>query len=147
MAEEKLSLLRQAVQEQMDVLKAEDPHIFDSNVTWDLELDPAEVTVDLAETLDQLEPFGKDNERPKFLLRDVTLQGVRFMGADETHARFTAVSQAGARADCVLFRKAQEWRSLLCSEEQVDLIGSIDVQQWQGRTRVQLMIEEMKAWN
>mgnify|MGYP004559986261 FL=1 len=147
MAEEKLSLLRQAVQEQMDVLKAEDPHIFDSNVTWDLELDPAEVTVDLAETLDQLEPFGKDNERPKFLLRDVTLQGVRFMGADETHARFTAVSQAGARADCVLFRKAQEWRSLLCSEEPVDLIGSIDVQQWQGRTRVQLMIEEMKAWN
>lgn len=147
MAEEKLSLLRQAVQEQMDVLKAEDPHIFDSNVTWDLELDPAEVTVDLAETLDQLEPFGKDNERPKFLLRDVTLQGVRFMGADETHARFTAVSQAGARADCVLFRKAQEWRSLLCSEEQVDLIGSIDVQKWQGRTRVQLMIEEMKAWN
>lgn len=147
MAEEKLSLLRQAVQEQMDVLKAEDPHIFDSNVTWDLELDPAEVTVDLAETLDQLEPFGKDNERPKFLLRDVTLQGVRFMGADETHARFTAVSQAGARADCVLFRKAQEWRSLLCSEEQVDLIGSIDVQQWQGRTRAQLMIEEMKAWN
>ena len=147
MAEEKLSLLRQAVQEQMDVLKAEDPHIFDSNVTWNLELDPAEVTVDLAETLDQLEPFGKDNERPKFLLRDVTLQGVRFMGADETHARFTAVSQAGARADCVLFRKAQEWRSLLCSEEQVDLIGSIDVQQWQGRTRVQLMIEEMKAWN
>lgn len=147
MAEEKLSLLRQAVQEQMDVLKAEDLHIFDSNVTWDLELDPAEVTVDLAETLDQLEPFGKDNERPKFLLRDVTLQGVRFMGADEIHARFTAVSQAGARADCVLFRKAQEWRSLLCSEEQVDLIGSIDVQQWQGRTRVQLMIEEMKAWN
>ena len=147
MAEEKLSLLRQAVQEQMDVLKAEDPHIFDSNVTWDLELDPAEVTVDLAETLDQLEPFGKDNARPKFLLRDVTLQGVRFMGADETHARFTAVSQAGARADCVLFRKAQEWRSLLCSEEPVDLIGSIDVQQWQGRTRVQLMIEEMKAWN
>lgn len=147
MAEEKLSLLRQAVQEQMDVLKAEDLHIFDSNVTWDLELDPAEVTVDLAETLDQLEPFGKDNERPKFLLRDVTLQGVRFMGADEAHARFTAVSQAGARADCVLFRKAQEWRSLLCSEEQVDLIGSIDVQQWQGRTRVQLMIEEMKAWN
>ena len=147
MAEEKLSLLRQAVQEQMDVLKAEDPHIFDSNVTWDLELDPAEVTVDLAEMLDQLEPFGKDNERPKFLLRDVTLQGVRFMGADETHARFTAVSQAGARADCVLFRKAQEWRSLLCSEEPVDLIGSIDVQQWQGRTRVQLMIEEMKAWN
>ncbi len=147
MAEEKLSLLRQAVQEQMDVLKAEDPHIFDSNVTWDLELDPAEVTVDLAETLDQLEPFGKDNKRPKFLLRDVTLQGVRFMGADETHARFTAVSQAGARADCVLFRKAQEWRSLLCSEEPVDLIGSIDVQQWQGRTRVQLMIEEMKAWN
>lgn len=58
-----------------------------------------------------------------------------------------AVSRAGTRADCVLFRKAQEWRSLLCSEEPVDLIGTVDVQQWQGRTRVQIMIEEMKEWN
>ena len=81
------------------------------------------------------------------MLREVSLQGVRFMGADETHARFTAVSRTGTRADCVLFRKAQEWRSLLCSEEPVDLIGTVDVQQWQGRTRVQIMIEEMKEWN
>ena len=69
------------------------------------------------------------------------------MGAEETHARFVAVSQTGAKADCVLFRRAQEWRSLLCSGEPVNLIGSIDVQQWQGRTRVQLMIEEMREWN
>ena len=131
----------------MDFLKEADPHIFDNGIPWDLELDPAEITVELAETLEKLEPFGKDNERPKFMLREVSLQGVRFMGADETHARFTAVSRAGTRADCVLFRKAQEWRSLLCSEEPVDLIGTVDVQQWQGRTRVQIMIEEMKEWN
>ena len=147
MAEDKLPLLRQAVQEEMDFLKEADPHIFDNGIPWDLELDPAEITVELAETLEKLEPFGKDNERPKFMLREVSLQGVRFMGADETHARFTAVSRAGTQADCVLFRKAQEWRSLLCSEEPVDLIGTVDVQQWQGRTRVQIMIEEMKEWN
>lgn len=147
MAEDKLPLLRQAVQEEMDFLKEADPHIFDNGIPWDLELDPAEITVELAETLEKLEPFGKDNERPKFMLREVSLQGVRFMGADETHARFTAVSRTGTRADCVLFRKAQEWRSLLCSEEPVDLIGTVDVQQWQGRTRVQIMIEEMKEWN
>ena len=28
---------------------------------------------------------------------------------------------------------------MLCSEEPVDLIGTVDVQQWQGRTRVQSM--------
>lgn len=147
LAEEKLPILKQAVQEEMDVLKAADPHIFDNSMTWDLELDPAEVTVELAETLESLEPFGKDNERPRFLLREVILQGIRFMGAEKTHARFTAVSKAGARTDCVLFRKAQDWRSLLCSEEPVNLIGTVDVQQWQGRTRVQLMIEEIKEWN
>lgn len=147
LAEEKLPLLQQAVQEEMDVLKAENPHIFDSSLTWDLQLDPEEVTVELAETLNRLEPFGKDNERPRFLLQNITLQGVSFMGAEETHARFVAVSQTGAKADCVLFRRAQEWRSLLCSGEPVNLIGSIDVQQWQGRTRVQLMIEEMREWN
>ena len=95
MAEDKLPLLRQAVQEEMDFLKEADPHIFDNGIPWDLELDPAEITVELAETLEKLEPFGKDNERPKFMLREVSLQGVRFMGADETHARFTAVSRAG----------------------------------------------------
>ena len=66
MAEDKLPLLRQAVQEEMDFLKEADPHIFDDGIPWDLELDPAEITVELAETLEKLEPFGKDNERPEF---------------------------------------------------------------------------------
>ena len=50
MAEDKLPLLRQAVQEEMDFLKEADPHIFDNGIPWDLELDPAEITVELAET-------------------------------------------------------------------------------------------------
>ncbi len=144
MAEQKLPLLRQAVQEEMSILKAKNPHIFDSASSWDLKLDPAEVTVELAEMLEKLEPFGKDNERPSFLLEDVNLRGIRFMGADETHARFTAVSQAGAQTECVLFRKAQEWRNILCSNAPVNLIGTIDVQQWQGRKKVQFMIEEIR---
>ncbi len=147
MASDKLTTLRQAIREEMDALKADNPRLLEPDVAWDLEVDPAEITSELADMLEKLQPFGKENERPRFLMREVGIQNLRFMGADETHARFEAVSGSGARTACVLFRKAQKWRNTLCGESGANLIGSIDAQQWQGRTKVQFIVEEMEECN
>lgn len=51
----------------------------------DLWLDPADVTLELAEALVRLEPFGEGNPEPVFGLRRVLLQDVRPMGAEGRH--------------------------------------------------------------
>ena len=45
------------------------------------------------------------------------------------------------------FEKRRSGGACFAARNRWSLIGTVDVQQWQGRTRVQIMIEEMKEWN
>ena len=60
----------------------------------DLWLEPADVTLELAEALTRLEPFGEGNPEPVFGLRGAYFQDVRPLGADGRHL----VVQVGASA-------------------------------------------------
>ena len=53
--------------------------------TTDLWLDPRELTLDLADAVSALEPFGEANEEPVFGLRGVSLRDVRQLGPDGRH--------------------------------------------------------------
>ena len=97
-----------------------------------------------------MEPFGQGNPRPVFLMKNVIPGAVRFMGSDETHARFTAdvagwvqtVTRHGV--ECVLFQRAQELKDLMCSGKPVDITGTVSLKTWRGRESVQFIIEEME---
>ena len=74
------------------------------------------------------------------------------MGADMTHARFSAcapASETGGQpgrytyAECVLFRKAQEMKPLLEGRDPVEITGSINLQTWKGQERVQFIVEDI----
>ena len=69
-------------------------------------------------------------------------QYLAYMGENEIHARFIA-SQGNQRVGCVLFRKAQEYKEQLDGSRPVSLIGTASAQVWNGRTRVQLIVEEI----
>ena len=108
-----------------------------------MELTPEEVTVALAAELEKMEPVGQGNPKPMFIIRDISIVQTRFMGADSTHARFTAVSETGGRCECVLFKRAQELKDILFAGEPAELIGTVERQTWNGRERVQFIVEEM----
>lgn len=143
MRQENLKTLREKLDHEIDCLLEEDPSILQAESSWDMELSPEEITIELARELMKMEPVGQGNPKPVFLLRNIKPAQVRFMGSDSTHARFNAVSEDGKRAECVLFQKAQEKRELLCGGDLVDIIGIIELQKWYGRERVQFIVEEI----
>ena len=141
---------RNAVEIDVAEMKKADPEIFDKKKEWDIEISPGEITIGLARTLELMEPFGQGNPRPVFLMKNVIPGAVRFMGSDETHARFTAdvagwvqtVTRHGV--ECVLFQRAQELKDLMCSGKPVDITGTVSLKTWRGRESVQFIIEEME---
>lgn len=143
MDENNLQQLRQVLNDDIDKMLKEDSSLFDKECTWDMELSPEEITVELAGMLDNMEPVGQGNPRPKFMISSTYIMHTRFMGADRTHARFMAVSDDGNKAECVLFKKAQEAKDILTGDDPVDLIGTIEKQTWNGRERVQFIVEEI----
>lgn len=141
-SEENYRILQPLLEAEVAELYQKDPSILELGGAYDMELSPGEVSVELAEALSAMEPFGEGNPQPRFLLRDVTVSRPFYMGEAGTHVRFQAVSQ-GHSTPCVLFRRAQEYRTQIEGTASVSLIGTLQNQFWNGRTKVQLIVEEI----
>ncbi|MBQ6401674.1 MAG: single-stranded-DNA-specific exonuclease RecJ [Firmicutes bacterium] len=143
MREEEFEPVKTAAEADMARLLTEHPEIIEAGSEAEITLEPAEITVDLAQALCAMEPFGEGNPAPRIALKNVQIAQVRFMGAQQTHVRFMAV-RGGAAAPCVFFRRAQDYADLLNSGGPADLVGTVSGQVWNGRTRVQFMVEDIQ---
>lgn len=100
-------------------------------ITVDADVSASEFTLDTAEQIRRLAPFGSGNPEPRFLLRGVKLAGrPKLMGAGSAHLSFVAqVPGGGIRV--VAFKQAQAF-DLVASGAPVDLVATPTVNEWRG---------------
>lgn len=109
----------------------------------DGEVRPQDVTEDLARQLALLAPFGLGNPQPMLALRDVKLAEARKVGKEGTHLKLRFL--AGRRPlDGIAFglAEAAEAAGLKVGHE-VDLAALPELNEWNGRVRVQLMVRDL----
>ena len=153
MEENNLDSLVESVNRDLESQLSENPDLFAKAVEFDAEIPPEEVTVELARELMKRAPFGDGNPEPVFLMRNVSIKSLSYMGANDVHARFSACAPMtgpgadgrNAYAGCVLFRKAQELKSLLEGREKVNITGTVSHQVWRGQERVQFIVEDIDS--
>lgn len=58
--------------------------------------------------------------------------------------RFTAICSDGYTVDCILFGKAHDYKEKIYGGMPVDLIGTVDWQEWRGRKKVQFTVEDIR---
>lgn len=128
------------LEEDMQRALEENPQLLTRRIESDMELEGRQVTLELAELLECLEPFGSKNPKPIFQLSHVTIARKQPMG-DGRHIRFLAECRDGCSVECVLFNKAKELEPILYGGQPVDLTGCVDLQEWKGNKRVQFMVD------
>ena len=109
----------------------------------DATLDPAGATLDLVETLARLGPFGSGNAEPKFALIGARVSGPRIVG--QGHVACTVSGPNGGRIKGIAFRCADNelGHALLANDgTPLHLAGTLRIDNWQGRTSVQMFIED-----
>lgn len=107
-------------------------HTPTSSFGFDLEIDPADLTLELAEEIAKMEPFGEGNKEPVFMFRNATLSDVRFLGQESKHLAFTANGFKGVwwgRGDLV--------EELRASVAPVDIAFTIEISTY-GEPHVEL---------
>ncbi len=144
MPEEYLPQLEENLLSLMVEIRLENPEVFRRQYDIDLDVEAEELTVDFAKELELLAPFGNANPKPLFLLRNVTLEDIRYMGDAEQHMRFFARSHFGRRIPCVLFNDAQRYGQSVHVRRPLELIGTLECQVWQGQERLQFLVDEIK---
>lgn len=91
-----------------------------------------------------LAPFGSKNPKPLMRCKDVMIDGVRYMGDELQHVRFYASGDGGARVQCVLFGRAQDYDFEEIALKPADIIGTLECQVWQGSKRLQFLVNEIQ---
>lgn len=94
----------------------------------------------LAASLQALEPFGEGNPKPLFWLPRVRLRQVRPVG-DGRHLKMVLDNGAGRDSvDAIAFGRGGE---PLRPGDEVDLVGSLEIGEWQGRRRLELKVADL----
>lgn len=104
----------------------------------DAELASNAVTESLYETLQKFEPHGFGNSRPLFLGKEVQVQEVRTVGADGRHLKLRVDSK-----DAIAFDLAERGKEIVPGDL-IDLVYSVDKNEWNGRSRLQLKVLDLK---
>ncbi len=107
---------------------------------------PGGATLDLLENLERAGPYGPSNPAPKVAISHAVPSGVRIVGTGHAQVRLTA---GGAPAlGCIAFRAADngiaEALSAAASARQaIHAAGQLNVDDWGGRRRVKLQIDDV----
>ena len=142
MREEDFYELKEKLIRDTKEIRESSPEVFERKYPWEMDLEADDVTMELAEGLELLSPFGNGNPKPVFRIKNVLLRDVRHIGADGKHVRFT-VHERSRYLNCVLFNKAEKLSGVLTDGERHDIIGSVESQVWQGQKRLQFIAENI----
>lgn len=132
--------LRDFLEHDMTMKLEKNPHLLDKTLDSDAIVLVEEINTGLANDLNLMSPFGVDNPKPVIELDDVSVSGLRFMGNEEQHVKFSS-----GRFDCILFGAAQENKDILYDGNHVDLFGNLDINSWMGRENVQFLIKAVRS--
>lgn len=105
-------------------------------------LDLNTVKPDFYDLIKSLAPFGTDNPEPLFRFDPDSISSVTEMGADKSHLKFKLV-QNGASLDAIAFGKGSLGGAVKNGPTETEIIGSLDVNVWRGRSNLQVMVRDI----
>ena len=144
MKRENLDELHDSLNESVCRLVSEHPDLLKFRLQWDMEISSGDVTLDLAEQITELEPFGEGNPQPLFRIIGVLVRSVRHMGSRGQYLRLACEGEDGNLFDAVWFDVDEAAAESLNSGCAVCLIAALDINVWRGRSSVQCIIRGME---
>ena len=107
----------------------------------DCEMEFADATIALADSLQLLEPYGVGNPVPQFIMKNVFVSEVSGV-SDNKHTRFTLTD--GKTSVSAMYFSNSPSDLGVCTGDKVDILFNLGVNEWQDRKSVQLIIRDIK---
>jgi single-stranded-DNA-specific exonuclease len=112
-------------------------------LSLDVAISPAGATPELVVAIACIGPFGAGNPEPLVVVPDARVAFADVVGKD--HVRLRLVGGDGTRLDAIAFRVADQplGKGLLAARgRRIHAAGRLKADEWNGRVRVQLQIED-----
>ena len=109
----------------------------------DEELSLPDLTLETLKNFEKLAPFGMDNKKPIFYLKDFKVENSRTMGAGNTHLKLK-ISQADAVFEVVAFGLG-DFATEFSQTKNLELAVTLSVNKWNGQTSLQFMLVDARV--
>ena len=102
-----------------------------------------QINWELFELLEKFSPFGKGNERPKYLGRGLMVESFESVGTNGNHLRINLSQGNGLRKKFIGFCFG-DWCEKLKAGDKIDVVFEVDVNEWNGNRELQMKIIDLK---
>jgi single-stranded-DNA-specific exonuclease len=108
---------------------------------------PRSLNLGLVESLAKFEPFGAGNPKPVFVTRDLVLMGEPFVMKDK-HLKLRLAADDGRTFEAVWWDGVDKSKGeILKPNSRIELAYVAEANTWQGNTRLQLVVEDLRTDN
>ena len=121
----------------------------EKSINIDQAIDISKLSLEFAQALNRLEPFGKDFERPIFADKNVQISNIGLIGKDKNTLRMT-LSKNGVNINAIKFNAAGDYKALSEKFKQniigqnIDIVYYPDVNEFRGNISLQLKIIDFR---
>jgi single-stranded-DNA-specific exonuclease len=105
----------------------------------DAEVRTSQISWELVDWLQKMEPFGEGNHCPKFVLKDLLVTSIDGVGKDGKHVRIGIRGDAPKEMKMIGFNLAAAAASLGAGSR-IDAVVEIGINEWNGNRSIQLKI-------
>lgn len=121
----------------------------EKSINIDQAIDISKLSLEFAQALNRLEPFGKDFERPIFADKNVQISNIGLIGKDKNTLRMT-LSKNGVNINAIKFNAAGDYKALSEKFKQniigqnIDIVYYPDINEFRGNISLQLKIIDFR---
>ncbi|MBS4914005.1 MAG: single-stranded-DNA-specific exonuclease RecJ [Veillonella sp.] len=132
-----------ALRERLTAYCAE--HLTDDDYVPIVDIDAAieaeDITIELINQIETLEPYGMGNSTPIFAIDKIAVQDVFLLGQQKNHCKIILQSKLGP-LDAMIWH-GEEYHREIFPDEAIKVAFSLQKNEWQGRVSPQLMVQDL----
>ncbi|UOQ46279.1 single-stranded-DNA-specific exonuclease RecJ [Halobacillus salinarum] len=110
------------------------------DIAMTIEID--DITLKQIEEVNQLQPFGVGNPKPLFRVQQSPKE-IRLIGSRKNHLKLQ-FQKAKSRLDGIAFGMGELYQKL-SPQANMEVVGELGINEWNGRKNVQVMIKDLKV--
>ena len=116
------------------------------SIKIDLEIPYFNINQNLYDSIQKLQPFGMKNPEPVFLTRNLIIESMRLVGKDGKHLKFNfQFPNSKFQIQAIYFGAGEN--SKFSIGNSVDVVYSLEANEWNGNKNLQLKIKEILVNN
>lgn len=110
-------------------------------ISIDSELELKNIDIDSVKSLAMLEPYGEANKMPLFVFKNLKINSIRAL-SDGKHLKLT-LKDENYMINAIGFNMGELSQKYLL-DDKVDIVGSLDINSYNGNESVQIILKDMR---